>query len=105
MANRVPIIVKHMTMAIYDKGGIDGSTTKEKFQSAWNIARARLTEYGHLAPGSDQGPGSRIRLTGKGRSRNVKHWRENDNVRKNTAFDALYEEIQKDEQEGKEPPT
>jgi hypothetical protein len=104
-SNRVPIIVKHMTMAIYNKGGIDGSTSKEKFRSAWNIARARLTGYGHLTPGSDQGPGTRIRLTGKGRSRNVKHARENDNTSKNTSFDKLYEGILEDDKKGKEKPT
>ena len=104
MANQVPIIVKHTALAIYKKGGIDGSTDKEKFRSAWNIARARLTEYGILIKGSEEGPGSRIRLTGKGRSLNALHARESDKAGKNIAFDKLYEDIQRDEQEGKIPP-
>ena len=46
--NRVPNIVKHNTLAIYKKGGIDGGTKQARFRSAWNIARARLVEYGFL---------------------------------------------------------
>ena len=100
--NRVPILVKHMTVAIYKKGGIDGSTKKDRFRSAWNIARARLTEYGFLAKGSEDGPASNIRLTGKGLQRESQHRNERGGAAKNTMFDLLYEQIEDDAIKGKE---
>jgi hypothetical protein len=96
MANRVPVILKHTSLKIYEKGGIDGSTNRARFQSAWNIARARLTEYGFLTPGSQEGPASRIRLTARGRARTLEHARESSNAQKNKKFDELYEEIKYD---------
>lgn len=100
--NRVPALVKHMTMAIYNKGGIDGGTRKERFISAWNIARARLTQYGFLREGSDKGPVSTIVLTGKGLKRETLHRRERDGAMKDAKFDELFEQLQDDEIVGKE---
>ena len=93
---RIPIIVKHCALAIFKKGGIDGGTTKEKFQSAWNIARARLTEYGYLGSGSEKGSVDNIRLTGKGRARETFHLREAGGNVKNMQFDKLYKLLQED---------
>lgn len=103
--NRIPVLLKHTTMAIYEKGGIDGNTEREQFRSAWNIARARLTQYGFLISGSQEGPASRIRLTARGRSRTLLHAHEGDNAIKNMKFDKLYEEIKVDESKGKVPAT
>jgi hypothetical protein len=100
--NRVPNIVKHCTLAIYKKGGIDGGTAKERFRSAWNIARARLVEYGFLMKGSEDGPHGRIRLTGKGRKRNGEHKSEKGVAQKNMQFDKMFEWIRTDEESGKD---
>ena len=99
--NRVPNIVKHCAMAIYKKGGIEGSTAKGRFRSAWNIARARLVEYGFLIEGSQIGPAGRILLTSKGRQRNLEHRMERDGRTKSAEFDKRYAILLKDEQEGR----
>lgn len=100
--NRVPKIVKHMTVAIFRKGGIDGSTQQERFISAWNIARARLTEYGHLSKGSEKGPASNIRLTGSGKKLETKHIREGGRKAKENFFDNLYSAIEDEELQGRD---
>lgn len=43
----VPTMIKHATMAILDDKKITGSP-KDRFISAFNIARARFKEYGFL---------------------------------------------------------
>jgi hypothetical protein len=100
--NRVPNIVKHTTLAIYGKGGIDGGTSKERFRSAWNIARSRLVEYGFLMKGSEKGPHGVIRLTAKGRKRNQEHKSERGVAIKSMNFDKMFEWIRHDEEEGKD---
>lgn len=100
--NRVPLLVKHMTMAIFEKGGIEGGTQKEKFISAWNIARARLTQYGMLAHGSDKGPASNISLTGKGTKREVVHQRETGRSNKEQMFDRLFSVLEDKEIKGRD---
>ncbi len=100
--NRVPNLVKHNTLAIYKKGKIEGSTNKERFRSAWNIARARLVEYGFLMKGSERGPHGRIKLTGKGRTRNQEHKSEKGVSAKSMLFDQMFEWIRQDEQSGKD---
>ena len=100
--NRVPNIVKHNTLAIYKKGGIDGGTKQARFRSAWNIARARLVEYGFLVRGSEKGPHGVIRLTGKGRKRNQEHKSEKGVSAKSMLFDQMFEWIRQEEEEGKD---
>ena len=100
--NRVPVLVKHMTVAILKKGGVDGGTQKEQFISAWNIARARRVEYGFLIGGSDKGPASNIKLTGKGRKREVMHQRESGRSQKENLFDSLFSVLQDKEIQGKD---
>lgn len=98
--NRVPNLVKHCTLKIYQKGGIDGSTKKERFQSAWNIARARLAEYGYVVEGTQTGPAGRLLLTPKGRARNNDHRSERGGGAKSRMFDDLFEWILEDYRAG-----
>jgi hypothetical protein len=100
--NRVPLLVKHMTMAILRKGGIDGGTQKEQFISAWNIARARLTQYGMLSQGSDKGPASNIRLASRGIKRETEHRRETGRSSKEQMFDSLFSLLVDDEIKGRD---
>jgi len=91
-ADKIPHIVKHCTLAIWRDGGISGGK-RERFVSAWNIARARLTEYGFLAPGSAEGPVDNIKLTSKGTTREAFHAREPGGKTKSNLFDQMYKWI------------
>jgi len=96
--NRVPVIVKHCTVAIFTEGrGIRGSTKSERFEGALQIARARLTEYGFLARGSETGDPNRITLTAKGRKREAVHKREVAGKRKDALFDRMWKIIEDQE--------
>lgn len=103
----IPILVKHMTLAIYDHkfGGVDGKTGlntldaqrvskapagRSNFEEAFNIARGRLVDYRHLAPGSVNGPVGKITLTGSGRKLEGEHKREAGGGKKTKRFDELY---------------
>lgn len=93
--NRVPILVKHCTVAIFKEGkGIQGSTKPERFKSSLAVARFRLVEYGYLMKGSDKGDANDIRLTAKGRVKEVAHTRERGGRGKNTLFDKMYKWIE-----------
>lgn len=104
----IPIVLKHMTLAVYEHkfGSADGKTglntmdatraskgpqRKSNFSEAFTIARARLVEYGHLTPGSLNGPVGKISLTGSGRQIESKHRREAGGGKKTKRFDLLYE--------------
>ncbi len=89
-ADKIPNLVKHNTVAIWRAGKIDGSSAKERFISAWNIARSRLVEYGYLIKGSEKGKAEDIRLTTKGMVRNRKHSREPDSKAKSGLFDKMF---------------
>lgn len=94
MANRIPTIVKHTTLAIYNKDKtLKGRTEAEKFQSAWNVARFRLTQYGFLVTGSEKGSPDQIMLTGRGRLREAEHKRESDSTIKDRMFDELFSKL------------
>lgn len=88
-AAEVPHLVKHNTIAIWRDGGISGGN-KERFVSAWNIARARLVQYGFLAKGSEAGKARDIKLTSKGAARNRVHAREADGKAKSALFDEMF---------------
>jgi hypothetical protein len=92
-AAEVPHLVKHTTIAIWKHGGVAGGP-RERFVSAWNIARARLTEYGYLTKGSEGGKAADIKLTGKGVQRNHKHAREADGKAKSAMFDEMFRWIE-----------
>lgn len=100
--NRVPVVVKHMTIAILKKGGIEGDTEEAQFISAWNIARFRLVEYGHLTPESYPGPPDKIKLTSKGKKLETKHLREGGRPQKENLFDRLFESVAEEDLLGKE---
>jgi hypothetical protein len=97
-ATKIPALLKHMTVAIFKKGGIDGSTEKDQFISAWNIARFRLVQYGFLAEGSQEGEVSKMRLTGKGLKREAEHRRESDRGQKEVLFDKMFAALEPGEE-------
>ena len=78
----IPVLVKHMAMAILRERGA------RTFADALQIARGRLTQYGFLARGSDEGPVGNIRLTVKGQRREREHRRRPRRV--SSEFDRLY---------------
>jgi hypothetical protein len=100
-AGDVPHLVKHNTLAIWRDGKISGGK-REKFVSAWNIARARLVEYGFLVRGSESGKSEDIRLTSKGVAREAFHAREPGGKTKSMLFDQMFRWIEVGE-EDKEP--
>lgn len=87
----IPDIVKHMTLAIMGRVPQKGSE-EEHFLECLKAARGRLTKWGYLMAGSDQGPATSMRLTMKGILRNAHHAKEN--AGKNDRFDQLYAKIQ-----------
>lgn len=84
----IPILVKHVTIAIWTKQG----KVPARFHEAFDIARSQLVKQGYLAPGSQLGPAERIRLTSAGVKRNRKHLREG--AHKNREFDRVYEKLE-----------
>lgn len=81
----VPHCVKHVTISVLSKGQLRGTTRKEKFLSAYAVARARLQEYGYI----QNGPGlTAISLTYRGFDLERKH--QTDNPGKSETFDALW---------------
>lgn len=103
----IPLLVKHMTLAIYAEkfGGVDGAsdlntqgadrTSKaperaSNFATAFAIARGQLVKYRMLTPNSLNGPVGNIKLTGSGRQREMVHKKEAGSNTKTKKFDALY---------------
>lgn len=86
---KVPNLVKHCTLAIWKSGDIAGGK-RERFVSAWNIARARLVQYGYLAKGSESGTAEDIKLTSKGVVREAEHTREAGGTAKSMHFDQMF---------------
>lgn len=100
----VPLLVKHMTLAIYkNKYGGEKANKKDdvqhgkappmakNFKEAFTIARGMLADYRHLTPGSRHGPIGKINLTGSGRVLESNHRREAGGGKKTKEFDLLYE--------------
>lgn len=85
----IPTLVKHVALAIYETGYIKGSKITRIVHSL-NIARGRLVEYGFLMPGSQYGSPANIKLTTKGKKRNVKHQRELAGRHTTKQWDKLY---------------
>lgn len=90
---KVPHLLKHCTLAIYNSGDISGGK-REKFVSAWNIARSRLVEYGYLAKGSEKADAGKIKLTSKGTQRENVHAHEPGGKAKSEMFDAMFKWIE-----------
>jgi hypothetical protein len=72
MAEKIPILVQHVALAIYESGDVSGSPTL-RMTGAMDIARHRLVEYGFLRLGSEKGSVDSIRLTAKGSRRDAHH--------------------------------
>ena len=73
----IPAPVKHVTLAVFKKAKLPGST-KDRFKAAYAIAISRCNEYGLVAGG---------KTTAKGR----KHEQQGmENFVKNQLFDAMY---------------
>lgn len=89
------MVVKHCALAIFKSDKSLQGTPKARFQSALNIALARLTEYGFLTEGSDKRPPDQAGLTAKGRTRDRLHAREG--PAKGKEFDQLYKLIERDQ--------
>ncbi len=82
----VPDLLKHCTVAVYKSGKVKGGSDAERWQGAWRIARAHLTKYGYLQPGSEEGPVTEIRFTHKGAGKTRPHTQEG--AAKNKLFDS-----------------
>jgi hypothetical protein len=100
-ASDIPVLVKHMALAIYEKEYVKGSKITRIVHSM-NIARGRLVEYGFLYPGSEHGPPSNIRLTLKGHKQNNKHIRELASKWTTAKWDKLYKMISEGIEEDEE---
>lgn len=100
-ASKIPFLVKHVALAIYESGDVKGSTPTQKITGAMDIARHRLVEYGFLYPGSQTGPVENMKLTAKGLERERKHKYHGPKT-KNQKFDKLYELISPAQEEAEE---
>lgn len=72
-----PSVVKHMTLAVFQKQGLPGAT-KARFASALEIAKAQCAKYGYT---------SGNQATGKGRAHDQQGM---EGERKNKLFDSMY---------------
>jgi hypothetical protein len=89
----IPALVKHVTLAIHDGKSVDGSGVT-RFLRAFHIARGALVRQGFLVAGSEEGPTSKIKLTGKGLMKNNSHLHEGKAFTKSARFNALYQKAQ-----------
>lgn len=85
----LPDLLKHMALAIYNKGYVRGTRVQQLVESL-NIARGQLAAWGYLTAGSAKGSLTKIKLTGKGIARSVKHRKEKGGLVKSAIFDAMY---------------
>lgn len=106
-ASDVPILVRHMAVAIYKTGYGEGSQT-QRFWHCFDAARWRCVEYGLLRNGAQVGLPSEMKLTSKGQARCVLHEREGDKRTKDDLFETLYALIETEVEKpdgGDRPPT
>jgi hypothetical protein len=80
-----PALLKHMALAIYNKGYVSGSPERKLVHSL-EISISKLVEWGYLEKRSVAGPP--FFLTQKGRRREIAHLLEDPKKSKN--FDTLY---------------
>lgn len=78
----VPVLLKHNTLALF-KAKLGGDE-RWRFASAYNIAVARLVEYGFLRSETS------LKLTGKGVLAEKKHRHDAMSASKSARFDFLY---------------
>jgi hypothetical protein len=96
---RIPVLVKHMAVAIYRHGKIHGRDRKDKFKQSLQIAKSRCQEYG-LVVCPMQSLAEDVALTMRGRSFEMKHKQEGRS--KTVLFDTLYDEFDIDGKKEKE---
>jgi hypothetical protein len=84
--NQIPAIVKHMTLAIFRKGG----SGPRAFETALKIAVSQLRDHGYLTNAAFKP--LNIKLSGKGLARNRVHLREG--ARKTHQFNLLFQKYQ-----------
>lgn len=84
----VPSLVKHMTVAIFEKDSSSGDRV-ERFEKAFTIARSRCVTYDLIGPeGRDDE--TKIALTAKGSHNENDRRRKPGGREKDALFDALY---------------
>ena len=84
----IPVVVKHMTIAIYREGHITAKTPADRFKQCFMIAKARCAQYG-LVSFSGASLTEAIALTPKGRSAELRH--KSEGRSKTVLFDTLYD--------------
>lgn len=89
----IPTFLKHVTVAIYDKGYGSGSR-EQRFFHSFDVARWKLVEWGYARQGSQYGPPDNIKLTSKGMRKESQHKRDKGSKQKDHHFDLLYELIE-----------
>ena len=96
----IPVLVKHVALALFKSGDVQGINKIQKIQASLEIARSRLVEYGFLTKTSTQGGPENIKLTGKGHKREAYHRHEGGKgAQKTKEWNALYVVIQEGEEE------
>ncbi len=104
---RIPNIVKHCAVAIFQDPNIRGEEL-DRFATAVKYAVSRLSEYGYLTSSSKEVPAANVVLTTKGSQRERHHTSEG--RQKSALFDKLYESLARaqardgDRQETQAPP-
>lgn len=91
---KIPILVKHMALAIYKDDYLKGEKKVDRVYQSLLIARSRLVEYGFLKPGSEQGGPENIKMTPRGARREQEHLREWGGKTRTKQWDQLYKLIQ-----------
>lgn len=99
-ANDVPIMCKHMCMAIFNKWP---GYERDKFLNSFAISRGKMVEWGYMTRGSDVGPTKNMQLTPKGIVRNRQHVRERGGAGKSREFDRLFAAWWDEGEKGAEP--
>ena len=85
---RIPVLVKHMTIAILRDGSVHGRSRKDRFQQCFTIAKSRCQQYGFVTY-EGASLSEAIGLTSKGRGQESKHLSEG--RAKTVLFDTLYD--------------
>lgn len=88
-AEKIPQLLQHMTLAIYESDWGSGSR-EQRFFHAFRAAVGNLVKNGYLEKTSLHAPASGVVLTTKGKQREVDHRREAGAAVKSRRFEMLY---------------
>jgi hypothetical protein len=97
-AKQIPVLVKHVALAVYKSGDIAG-TGATKVQGALNVAVFRLVQYGFLWKNAGKVTPEKIKLTSKGLRAEARHRREKGAKLKTDQWNDLYKLIQEEAEE------